>query len=132
MKVILDTNVLLSAFAARGLCDAVLEVCVATQELMLCEYILVELEEKLRKKLKMSPDQASEIMEFLREQAQFVECADVPVGTCRDEADLPILGAALACQADILVTGDADLLVLKEFHGTSIMSPRTFHERLAV
>jgi predicted nucleic acid-binding protein len=53
-----------------------------------------------------------------------------PLKTCRDKDDLPVLGTALAGQADYLVTGDKDLLALGEFHSTVILNPRSFYDRL--
>jgi putative PIN family toxin of toxin-antitoxin system len=47
-------------------------------------------------------------------------------GICRDVDDDNVLACALAAKADYLVTGDADLLVLKNFRGIKIISPRDF------
>jgi len=41
-----------------------------------------------------------------------------------------VLATALAGKADMIVTGDEDLLVLKEFRGIRILSPRQFLEIL--
>jgi predicted nucleic acid-binding protein len=48
VKVVLDTNVLLAAFAARGLCEAVFEACPASHEIILSDHILGELQRHLR------------------------------------------------------------------------------------
>ena len=47
-------------------------------------------------------------------------------GTCRDKEDDSVLACALACKADYLITGDRDLLEIKKFHKTKILSPREF------
>jgi predicted nucleic acid-binding protein len=49
--------------------------------------------------------------------------------SCRDPDDLPVLGTAVAGNANVLVTGDDDLLTLREFQGMAILSPREFHDR---
>jgi predicted nucleic acid-binding protein len=54
----------------------------------------------------------------------------VPIGACRDPADAPVLGTAVSGRADLLVTGDADLLVLKRYRGIAIVSPRQCYERM--
>ena len=54
----------------------------------------------------------------------------MPADACRDADDLPVLGAVLAAKADCLVTGDNDLLVLREFSGCPILSPREYWQRL--
>ena len=45
---------------------------------------------------------------------------------CRDPDDIKILGLAVASNADYIVTGDKDLLVLKSFQGILILNPRSF------
>ena len=130
MKVVLDTNVLLASFASRGLCEALLSACLASHEIILSEHILKELRRHLRSKLKATRDHADEIVAFLREHATIVQPTGVPADACRDRSDLPVLGTAAAAEADVLVTGDRDLLDLKEFRGIPILSPRSFHARL--
>ena len=49
---------------------------------------------------------------------------------CRDKSDDVVLATALAGKADMIVIGDEDLLVLKEFRGIRILSPRQFLEIL--
>ena len=130
MKVVLDTNVLLAAFATRGLCESVMAVCLENHTLILSEAILAETGRNLRKKFKMPAVQVQEVLTFLRDQASVVEPADVPATACRDATDVAILGTAQAGLADALVTGDKDLLVLKHFVGIPILSPRAFYDAL--
>jgi putative PIN family toxin of toxin-antitoxin system len=130
VKVVLDTNVLVAAFATRGLCEAVFEACLASHEIILSEHILGELHRHLRGKFKMPPRQVDATLAFLREHATVVRPAKVPASACRDRADLAVLGTALAAEADCLVTGDHDLLTLKRFQGIPLLSPRAFHDRL--
>jgi putative PIN family toxin of toxin-antitoxin system len=130
VKVVLDTNVLLAAFATRGLCEAVFEACLASHEIALSEYILRELRRHLAGKIKVPPRQADAILSFLREHATLVRPAKVPADACRDRNDLAVLGTALAAGADCLVTGDRDLLELGTYQGIPLLSPRAFHDRL--
>jgi predicted nucleic acid-binding protein len=51
---------------------------------------------------------------------------------CRDPKDDKFLEAALTSQADCLVTGDADLLVLDPFEGIPILRPAEFLARLSL
>jgi len=130
VKVVLDTNVLLAAFATRGLCEAVFEACLRSHEIILSDHILGELQRHLRGKFKAPPRQADAILSFLRDSATVVAPAKVHAGACRDRTDLAVLGTALAAEADCLVTGDRDLLALKTFQGIPLLSPRAFHDRL--
>jgi predicted nucleic acid-binding protein len=45
---------------------------------------------------------------------------------CRDSDDIKVLGLAIAANADYIVTGDKDLLVLESFQGIPILNPRSF------
>ncbi len=71
-----------------------------------------------------------EIVSFLREHSEVVTPAPVSAAACRDASDLPVLGTAVAGKADLLVTGDKDLLVIKRHAGIPILSPRECYERL--
>ena len=50
-------------------------------------------------------------------------------GACRDAKDCKFLALAMACNAGILVSSDDDLLTIKNWHGTQIVSPATFLSR---
>ena len=130
MRVVLDANVLLAAFAARGLCEAVFHVCLVRHEIVLSEHILKEVRRNIPLKLKARARDAAEIIALLREVATLVQPARVEATACRDPDDLPILGTLVAAKADCLVTGDQDLLEIREFRGAPILSPRAFHDRL--
>lgn len=130
MKVALDTNVLVSAFATRGLCADLLQVILAEHELILGATVQQELRHVLRQKLRLSSEMADEVDAFLRRRAMLVAEApplDLPL---RDPTDLPVLAEAVAGQADVLVTGDRDLQAAPRPTPLPILSPREFWERL--
>ena len=128
MKVILDANVLIAAFAARGLCEAVPELCIEAHEIILSDGILGDVEAKLVHKIKLPEGIAKGIRGFLADQASLVEPIQLPPSICRDPDDLKVLGLVPACTAEVLITGDQDLLVLKRFESARIMTPREFWE----
>jgi uncharacterized protein len=130
VRVVLDTNVLLAAFAARGLCESLVLACLRSHTVVLSEHILGELTEHLRGKLRMSVADAAAIATLLREYSELVEPAPMPPGTCSDPDDVPVLGTAVAGRAEALVTGDRDLLKLGKIEGVPILSPRELYDRL--
>ena len=67
MRVILDTNVIMAAFAGRGLANAVFELCLEQHEIIISEHILLEVQRSLRRKLKMPKDKVLRIIEYFRE-----------------------------------------------------------------
>ena len=130
MKVVLDTNVIVAAFAARGLCAAVFQLCLTKYRIVLSEYILSEVAEGLANKIRLPHVTVQEIIQFLREHAQMVTPEAIEESICEDEQDLPIIGTALSGNAHFLITGDKDLLSLQKYKSIEILSPREFWERV--
>lgn len=132
MRIVLDTNVLLSAFFTRGVCEALLEACLESPEcvMVLSEHILGEFEEHAAGKFDAPASDVRRIIEFLRANSEVVVPAPMPEGTCPDPDDLPVLGTAVAGKAEVLVTGDAELLALKAVGEARILSPREMFDRM--
>jgi putative PIN family toxin of toxin-antitoxin system len=126
MRIVLDTNVVVAAFAARGLCEALFEFCLGSHEILLSEPLLEEIRRNLIKKVKLERQTALNIERLLRENGSLLEPVAVAPDACRDADDLHILGLAKAGKADYLITGDNDLLVLKRFGRCRIVAPRQF------
>ena len=131
MKVFLDTDVLVSAFATRGLCADVMRVILTEHELLIGEVVLTELQRILSKKFQMPEKAVVNTLNFLKQQPIIPKPEKVSDADIDDKDDLWILASALKGQADILVTGDHELLALKEYQGLTILSPRVFWKLLA-
>jgi len=130
MRVVCDTNVLFAAIISRsGRCAQVLEHAVIDHETFISQHILNELNEKLRRKTKLAESVIISALEFLKESCALVTPANIASDTLRDPGDLPILGTAVACDADMLITGDKDLLALQNFNRLLILPPREFFDR---
>ncbi len=130
MRVLLDTNLLVAAFATRGLCEDVLRTVLTEHDLVLSETILVELERVLVAKLRMPTDGARAVATFLREQCTIVQPSEPALLPESDPDDRWILAAAIDGHVDALVTGDRDLLDIAEDVSVTIVSPRGFWEKL--
>jgi len=126
MKIVLDANVVIAAFATRGLCESILELCFHSHEIVLSIELLDEILRNLRQKIKLPGGTVNDINNLLREHASIVSPIPLAADLCRDPDDVKILGLAIAAHADCIVTGDKDLLVLKKFQGVPIMTPRLF------
>jgi putative PIN family toxin of toxin-antitoxin system len=131
MRVVIDANVLIAAYAAHGLCEAILELCIANDDIYLTTEILADVRDKLVRKIKIPGHQADEIVEFLKNNSTIIEPTAVPKSICRDPDDRDILGAAKSATADYIITGDNDLLVLGEYEGTRIVKPRSHWEEFS-
>lgn len=129
MRVFLDTNVLVSAYATRGLCADVLRLVLAEHELVTPQVVLQELERVLLVKIRLTPDVVQDVLAFLRQypvEPKPEAVADLPV---RDPDDAWVLASALAAGAEVLVTGDPDLLeIAATVRELRITNPRGFWE----
>ena len=131
MRVFLDTNVLVAAFATRGLCADVMRVVLAEHQLLTGEVVLAELRKALRQRIKLPSATIDEIVALLRAQ-EVVAKPDSPSDlSLRDPDDRWILASAVAAHADVLVTGDQDLLAAADLAPLPIVDPRGFWDRLS-
>jgi uncharacterized protein len=130
MRVLLDTNVLASAVAARGLCADVLREVLAEHELVVCPQILSELRRILRIKFGLPSDVIGDFVELLQQDTILTRPGKLPKLSLKDKDDLGILAAAQSGDADVVVTGDKELQQLGHFLHVKIMSPRQFWQKL--
>ena len=128
MKIFLDTNVLIASFLSNGLCHELLEYCVLNHHLYTSEFVLGEFREKLEIKFKVSSDAASNAVDLIREQAEIADEATLDGAISRDPDDDHILAAAIGAECELIITGDNDLLVLLQYEGISIVTPREFFD----
>jgi len=126
MKIILDTNVIIAAFAGRGLCNAVFELCLDRFEVVISEELLQEVFINLNLKIKLPPPQCDAIVSYLRGNGVLSEIDSLDESLCRDKNDLHVLGLAQRSSAEYIITGDNDLLDLIEHKDTKIVTPRQF------
>ena len=128
MIAVFDTNILVSAFVSEGVCSKLLRRGRNRQfSLVTCPFILHEFQQILTGKFKATRKEIQEAVQLIRQAALIMvqppwEIPDV----CRDPDDNQILACANAAKADYLVTGDYDLLELKEFNKLRIIKPRDF------
>lgn len=130
MRVFLDTNVLVSAFAARGLCADLLELVLLEHDLVIGSNVLRELSKALREKVRLPAARTTEIMEFVTGEAAGVVNEISPTEVEVDADDALVLGEALVARAEFFVTGDAALLKFDAIATMRIASPRRFWEIL--
>lgn len=130
MRLVIDTNVLIAAFISpRGKSSEVLERCIALHEVVCSEFILTELHAKLIQKFRRDPADVVDAISLLRTRFEIVTPEKLKAPASRDANDEPILGTALAGQAEKIVTGDKDLLSLNSYMGIQIVSPTVFMEQ---
>jgi uncharacterized protein len=137
VRALLDANVLISAvIRPRGAPGLIITALLERDrfELVLSPRIVAEVEaalklRKIRKYLR-EPDEALLWLADLAALADLADDTGRAKGVCRDPGDDAVLSAAIEGRADVIVTGDADLLVLEEHEGIAIVTPRAFLDLL--
>jgi putative PIN family toxin of toxin-antitoxin system len=131
VKIVFDPNVLFSAFITQGLCPALYEECLQGAEIIVSPHILSGLATQLRAKARLTNLETREVIEAVRADSKVIRPRPLAKRICRDLDDDAILAAALSAKADAIVTGDQDLIVLKNFRSISIWNPRDCLAHLA-
>lgn len=131
MRVVLDTNVLVSAAIQNGASYQIVQKLILSTsiDLIICDAILEELREVLigRPRLRkwISVDDAEHYLEILQMRFDFVQNPHHIIPTSRDSDDDFILALARREQANHIVSGDKDLLVLRDIE-FSVITPAEF------
>ncbi len=135
MKVVLDTNVLLSGLmfpdGAPGRVVAAwrqarFELVISVPQL--AEIGRAQAYPKIRRILDWDDQRIEQFIRQLYVRAQIVDLAGTSVEVPGDPDDMPILASLVAAKADVLITGDGDLLALRDRY--SIQTPAEFVRRL--
>lgn len=129
MRIVCDTDVLVAALVAEGLCRDIVKRRLAAHDLFSSKDLLDELAETLRRKFRVEPRDIP-FLKAYRERAVLVKPEKLKRRVCRDADDDLVLATAVAAKADCILTGDDDLLVLGSFAGIAILSPRAFVDAL--
>jgi putative PIN family toxin of toxin-antitoxin system len=131
IRVVLDTNVLVSGLAyPAGIPGRILGVWRRGGiEVVLSRYIRDEMVRVLPRlsRITLTPTEIRDLVDSFMFQAEMVEPSSERDETLRDEADQLILGTLRAAKADYLITGDKDLLALRNRY--PIVTPAAFWAR---
>lgn len=135
MRVVLDTNVWISGWLWGGIPGQLIIMAVNQQiTVFASEDLLSELENslsggKLQSKIQSLGATVQILVSRTRQLVELSPVTPVDVPQLRDQDDVIIIAVALAANADVIVTGDQDLLTLNEFAGIPIVTPKDFLNR---
>jgi len=128
MKVVLDTNVLISAIFFSGPPARILSAWIDDEfELVVSTDILEEYREVAIRIGERFPDvELGPVLDRIVSNALLVAPAHLPVDACTDPKDIKFLECAVACAADAVVSGDRALLRASGYGGVAVLTPRQF------
>lgn len=131
MKVVLDTNVLMSGIFFSGPPAQILEAWRAREiQLVLSSQIADEYVRVSGLLAGRFPGvEANPILTMIVSHSETVEPPPLPHQVCEDPADDKFLACAAASRTKIIVSGDKHLLKLSGYRGIAILTPRAFTER---
>ncbi len=124
MKIIFDSNIIISAFIAQGCPKDIFALAVEKADIIISDYILDEVVNKLVKKLKFSQSEADLVLDYLARSTKKINLSKNISIDFPDAKDIPILQLAAESGAKYLITGDKLLLNKKKFNKTSIITAR--------
>jgi len=134
LRVIIDTNVYISALGFDNILLKLLNICIESKfvQIYISDRIHKEIEEVIfrdsfDKKIKNSLSRL-EKLEFLQNLRLVTTTTEVEIqlNICRDPKDDKFLELCNTINADYLITGDKDLLDIKQFESTKILRPSEF------
>ena len=129
IRAVLDTNTIVSGVGWGGPSGAVLDAALAGHfEIVESPTLLDELRRVLNyPKLQEVVGDADELVKFFALAAVVVTPTET-VTVSRDPDDDRLIEAALAANADVIVTGDQDLLTVERVDQIQVLTPREFNE----
>jgi putative PIN family toxin of toxin-antitoxin system len=125
MKVVLDSNIFISAFYWKGIPRKVFDrITNGLDELYITDEILNEIIAVMAsKKFNSNINEIKEYTKIIESYAIKLYSKDDPIEISRDKDDNKILQCAIDGDVDYIITGDNDLLVLNEYKGIKIIKP---------
>jgi len=120
--VVLDTSVWVSGLQFGGTPDRALNQALTVDQLAISDFIRNEILRILLTKFRWNRPELITLLDELLIRALVVEVRGEIAGVCRDANDDAILETAWRAGADLLVSGDKDLLSLGTFRGVSIVT----------
>ncbi len=132
MRAVFDNNVLVSAALLNGVPRSAFDKLLDGGTILLSVPVLLELADVLNRSKFDTYVTHGERMRFMVSFLKIAEMIEIneTFDVCRDPKDDKLLDLAVSGNANFLVTGDKDLLVLNPFHGIEFITPREFSEKL--
>ena len=127
MRIVLDTNIYISAAIIGRVCEEILKICrFGGLDVFISKDIIIEIETKLKDKFFWNEQQIRIFIENILEFCHMVEVSEKILYLKDDHDDDKILGCAIASKCAYIVSGDEHLTRLKYFQNIKILNPADF------
>ena len=132
MILVFDSSVWVSALHFGGAPLEALDLATGQFQIALCQPILAEIHATLSGKFHWRAAAINEALAEYSNETTMIQVAGAVQGLCRDPKDDMVIECALASGAEVIVTGDKDLLVVGSHDGIRILTPRQFLDEFAM
>ena len=127
MKIVLDTNVYISAAILGRVCEEIIQTCrFSNLEVFISKDIIDEIRDKLSHKFLWKNDQVNVFIESIMEFCQIVKVNEKITYIKDDPDDDKVLECAVSADCDFIISGDKHLLKLKSYKTIRILNPADF------
>lgn len=129
MKILFDTNVLISAFMAfkkGSICYDIIDHAIEDHDLCYTAFIIDEFKRVFKEDFHYPESVINEFIAFITKFFTKGDTADSAENICRDPKDNQVLADAVTNDMDIIITGDKDLLELENYKGIKIIAPQDY------
>jgi len=121
-----DTGIYVSAMQFGGTPKEAIVLAVLMDTIVFCDQLVDEVVRVMQDKFELSSEETESRLASYLSEAICINVTGKVSGICRDPKDDFILECAQTGNADLIVTGDKDLLSLKLFNGIQIVTPRQY------
>jgi putative PIN family toxin of toxin-antitoxin system len=135
MIVVLDTNIWVSAIIWGGIPDEIIslqeqrKIEIASSRKLLSELENTFNKKKIQTKLEVLQLTTSSAFSLVYESVNIYSIEELIVPELRDPDDTIVLATAIAANTEVIITGDRDLLILKEYQNMPILTATDFFGR---
>lgn len=127
MRIVLDTNIYISAAILGRVCEEILKICrFRNIEVFISDDIIIEIETKLQEKFFWNDKQIRFFKENILEFTNIIKTTNKIVCIKDDADDDKILECAISAESDYIISGDKHLIKLKSFRNIKILKPAEF------
>ena len=130
MRIVIDSNIFISAFFYKGNPLKIwMRVIEGLDALYITKDIIEEIEDVIySEKFKADKNEIERFIKVIKKTSKLITPSTIIDNVCRDKDDNKILSCAISANADFIITGDKDLLVLKEFNNIKILTSKEYLE----